>query len=142
MNGEHKRVKKLEVTVNEKKTRVVPDDDIFICPRFEKSPYNSNETNDWGIILVPKHKDKDPHSFGFGFSLLFATHQTSWCEPKMDLMVAGYPACEHKGLVISSGKGRWVCEEQLEYNICTSDGMSGSPVVLAHNGTETVIGIQ
>ena len=60
----------------------------------------------------------------------------------MDLMIGGYREGRAGSLVLTSGKSREVHEEQLKYNILTEQGLSGSPIFMAYNGVETVIGIQ
>jgi V8-like Glu-specific endopeptidase len=113
--------------------------DIFICESFKHFPVDENEANDWGIILVPKESSTP---FGFGFSISFATNPSYCYKPDLNLMTAGYRGGRDERLVVTSGKGRQISKEQVEYKITTYEGMSGSPVFLAHNGAETVIAIQ
>jgi hypothetical protein len=88
------------------------------------------------MILVPNKERK--LNLGFGFSILLAG-QTPRCVSEMDLIIGSH---RDEEFVIGSGKGREFGEEQLKYSIATEQGMSGSPIFLAYNGVETVIGIQ
>lgn len=116
------------------------DTDVFICDSFEEFPDDSNETNDWGMILVPK--TKETFIKGFGFSLLFAMGRIPYFESEMDLTIGGYCEDDTGVPVITFGKCRKVGEDQLEYGIETRQSMSGSPILIDYNGKETVIGIQ
>lgn len=59
------------------------------------------------------------------------------------LIVSGYRFNDNPGdPSISTGRGFVRSQDQLEYEITTQPGLSGSPVFLSHGGFETVVGIQ
>jgi V8-like Glu-specific endopeptidase len=135
------RTKSLKITTANGKSIPFDPKEVFY-QNHEEFTSDNKEANDWGMILVPKNKDIP--DIGFEFSLLFATAQSTSCGSLMDLTLVGYHPVPSDclGLVMSSGKGQQISEDQLEYAIRTKRGQSGSPIIIAHNGYPTVIGIQ
>jgi V8-like Glu-specific endopeptidase len=139
ISEDRQRTRRLRIETGEGEYFEIRDENVRICKGYEAAPNENNDEDDWGLILVPKDHRSPP--FGFGFSLLFATRGTWWSESEMSLTIGGYPNNSNQ-LHICTGKGRKTCESLLEYSVATKDGLSGSPVFLAHEGFETVVGIQ
>jgi V8-like Glu-specific endopeptidase len=132
--------KNLKIVRGEKVLHLVQKKDMFICANYEESPSITNKHNDWGMILVPKDDSRD--LFGFGYNLLFAAAEPPSYEAAMNVIIAGYHDPNDDVMVMTSGKGWPASDEQLEYSCEAQRGMSGSPVIVAYDGVEIVIGIQ
>jgi V8-like Glu-specific endopeptidase len=139
ISNDRRRTRSLRIETGEGGYLEIRKENVHICKGYEAAPDENNHEDDWGLILVPKDHRLAP--FGFGFSLLFATGGTWWSESEMSLTIGGYPNSSSK-LHICTGKGQKTSESLLEYSITTKDGLSGSPVFLAYEGFETVVGIQ
>jgi V8-like Glu-specific endopeptidase len=139
ISEDRKRTRHLKIETVKGEYWEIRDENVRICKGYEAAPDENNHEDDWGLILVPKDRRLAP--FGFGFSLLFATRGTWWSESEMSLTIGGY-LNNSTQLHICTGKGQKTSESLLEYSIATKDGLSGSPVFLAYEGFETVVGIQ
>lgn len=120
--------------------------DIFISAPYRQAPNHSNAANDYGAILVSKGDDKVTRGFGFALRLGHTNLRGK------DMTVSGFRGKEEndnkRGIesqlkpVQSTGKCRSSSAIQLQYEIATQQGMSGSPVYMAYKGHETVVAIQ
>jgi V8-like Glu-specific endopeptidase len=132
--------KNLKIVRGDRVPHLVQKKDVFICASYKEYPSNTNKHNDLGMILVPKDWSPDP--FGFGYNLLFAAAEPPSYEAAMGVIIAGYHDPNDDVMVMTSGKGWPASDEQLEYSCEALRGMSGSPVIVAYDGVEIVIGIQ
>lgn len=144
-------------------TLKINPEDVQICPEFEKNPdtskYPGQKIYDWGIIMLTLPETNRP---GFGFNLRLAYQEFGKKEKKYDqakhkvIEVSDAPQMrstsfrfrdepgkplERSGELIVEGEER-LREAQLEYDIDTEEGMSGSPVWMGSKGCECVVAIQ
>jgi V8-like Glu-specific endopeptidase len=110
---------------------------FFISSSYRKKPSSTNAENDYGAIVVRKGSDRSPRGFGFALKL---GHDDLYHE---NLNIGGYRLDTRPGKpVTSSGKCISCWDNQLEYEIQTEKGLSGSAVFTGYKGHDTVIAIQ
>lgn len=111
--------------------------EAFLSASYKKKPSHGNMENDFGAILVPKSSDLKPRGFGFALKL---GHDNLLDE---DLDISGYRVSSEPGQPITSTGPCIGCQEnQLEYDVLTEKGLSGSPVFMPYKGHETAVAIQ
>ncbi|CRG87127.1 Ankyrin repeat domain-containing protein 17 [Talaromyces islandicus] len=132
----------------------VNEDQIHICPNYERNPATATEASDWGLIFAPDVVSRASANHAtFGFALKLAYEERLDC----DLRVTGF-------LISNNGNGSSQQENkptigkkpvtstgtclnpilnpvQLEYTAKTEGGISGSPVWTMYNGFPTVLAI-
>ena len=114
------------------------DVEIFVSVSYKKTPNHSNAENDYGAILIRKETDSSPPR-GFGFALKLGHDNLR----KNNMDLSGYRVGSTPGQpVTSTGRCIGCRENQLEYEIQTEKGLSGSPVFMPYKGHETAIAIQ
>ena len=109
---------------------------IFISTSYKVTPNHSNAENDYGAILIPKEDNSNPRGFGFALKLGHDNLRG------YGLDVSGYQPYPGPGPVTSTGQCIGCWENQLEYNVPTQEGLSGSPVFIPYEGHETAVAIQ
>jgi V8-like Glu-specific endopeptidase len=130
-------------------TSVEVDNSQFkINNRYFTHPQESNAAYDYGAILIPREKDRPPRP-GFGFSLMLGIDAKNRAteDPKdnyltKNVSVSGYREESPPEKPDWSTGDCTIHPNQLEYNVATQAGLSGSPVWTAYNGVETVVAIQ
>ena len=111
---------------------------VFVSASYKMKPNHSNAENDYGAILIPKETSDAP-ARGFGFALKLGHDNLR----KYNMDVSGYRVNSESGKPATSTGRRIGCREnQLEYQIQTEKGLSGSPVFMPYEGHETVVAIQ
>ncbi|KAK6538243.1 hypothetical protein TWF694_011122 [Orbilia ellipsospora] len=112
--------------------------EVFIPESYKQDPTTRNIKNDYGVITTKRNKGAD-EAKGFGFSLKLG-HEELRGRP---LEVSGYRIESHPGRpATSSGHCVRSWQGQIEYEVITEKGLSGSPVYLPLKGHEVAIGIQ
>lgn len=111
--------------------------DFFISAAYRNNPNHESAEFDYGAILVPKPKESNPRGLGFALKLGHDDLR------KENLAISGYLVETNPGEPVESSgicMGCW--ENQLEYNVHTEPGQSGSPVYMPYRGHQTVVAIQ
>ncbi|KAF4539225.1 uncharacterized protein LTHEOB_10389 [Lasiodiplodia theobromae] len=126
----------VELTPTERYKVAEEGTDFFISAAYRDNPTHESAEFDYGAIFVPKPKKSDARGFGFALKLGHDNLQ------KKHLAISGYRVKTHQGQpVISTGSCMGCWENQLEYEINTEPGLSGSPVYMPYRGHETVVAI-
>ncbi|KAH8647459.1 hypothetical protein BGZ60DRAFT_535345 [Tricladium varicosporioides] len=129
------RSQKLTILGTEPRDNIDVGDNYRICDAYARDPMTAKTADDYGIILVPR-KNGHPRP-GFGFCLKLAYIDDLGGEVR----VTGYRDTTPPGNPIES-TGSYTCtDNQIQYTARTEQGVSGSPVWVAYNGHETVVGI-
>ncbi|KAJ2989284.1 hypothetical protein NUW58_g3546 [Xylaria curta] len=126
---------------------VVDNNNVEINTRYFKSPKDYNAVYDYGAIFIPREEGQPPRP-GFGFSLMLGIDlkDRGKTDPKDayltgNVNVTGYREHTPPGQPDLSTGGCNIHPNQLEYEVETQVGLSGSPVWTAYNGVETVVAI-
>ncbi|KAK6523360.1 hypothetical protein TWF281_001340 [Arthrobotrys megalospora] len=121
---------------NEESTKVEKSE-VFIPESYKRDPTSKNSKNDYGAITTKRGGGANT-SKGFGFSLKLG-HKQLRGRP---LEVSGYRIGSKPGQPdTSSGYCTRSWPSQIEYEVTTEKGLSGSPVYLACKGHEVAIAI-
>lgn len=160
VGADKKRSENFDILTQDGKSIRVENERFRICESYENSPQPSNGASDWGAIILPANQSKrlEDGGLGFGFSLLLAVDHKdsahlSQSEPKNsnlgelleqnNMYVSGYRDSDPPGMpTLCTGRGKVRKYNQLEYDVATEAGISGSPVWAAYNNGAAVIAIQ
>ncbi|KAF3928332.1 hypothetical protein AA313_de0209995 [Arthrobotrys entomopaga] len=111
---------------------------VFIAESYRQDPSSKNAKNDYGAIITERSEGVTTAK-GFGFSLKLG-HEELRGRP---LEVVGYRVGSIPGLPdTSSGHCVRSWPGQIEYEVTTEKGFSGSPVFLPCKGHEVAVAIQ
>ncbi|KAK6499519.1 hypothetical protein TWF506_004149 [Arthrobotrys conoides] len=136
INEEKVLSENIEIQEPNGKSIKVETSDVFISESYQKNPNAKNAQNDYGAILT-KREGVDSAK-GFGFSLKFRHEELMG----LPLGVTGYRIGSDPGEPdTSSGFCTRAWPDQVEYEVTTEKGFSGSPVYLPCKGHDVAIAI-
>lgn len=140
IDGERVQSQNLAVLVSESTEEAhikVDPRQIRISDTYHQSPTKSSAEFDYGAIMIPKVTKTAAR--GFGYSLKLGLDDLCGA----DLNVSGYRVTTEPGQpVTSTGRCLKSRKNQLEYEVVTEPGLSGSPVFTAYKGHEVAVAIQ
>lgn len=106
----------------------------YFCPDYGP---NCSPASDYGFIRVPRPDDPSSVDWGFGFSLQFAYYPPAYVRL---LHIAGYTPTGALQDMIGPPLG--FRETDVEYDMDTEQGISGSAVWLVYERAPVVVAIQ
>ncbi|KAI5863738.1 hypothetical protein GGS23DRAFT_511873 [Durotheca rogersii] len=119
----------------------VAPEDVRISAKYEANPTPASAVFDYGAILLPKPASANTRRPGFGFALKLAEEEVQ-SSVNITTYKPGTPiGPETRPVHFIGGCTNPQAKSQIEHDISTEPGVSGSPIWVGYKKYPTVVGI-